>query len=304
MEAFKNVKFDPEQFEKELNLKREKLMAIPEISRLCKEKQIPIEKVNQLSYFEEYLNNQKLCIGCKGIAECRQSLKGMRTSLEYDHVLYQVKEFCPYYYELQRKDAFKKYLLYSDIPSELSYLTLDDIDVDKNNPDHLKLWVLYNKIVSKEFKDGLYVYGNFGTGKTYLSIALANSLAMHSNTVAFVKVTSFINKMRQYVVSDHDLYDEILEDIKRAQYLILDDIGTESMTSFVRDDILFNLLDYRMENHLLTIFTSNHSFSSLREALVYDKNYNRETLKADRLMERIKVLSREYYLGGSDRRFK
>ena len=304
MELFKNVKFDPEEFEKELALKREKLMAIPEISRLCKEKQIPIEKVSQLSYFEEYLDSCKLCVGCKGLNECRQSLKGLRMSLNYDYTLYQVKEYCPYYYDLQKKDAFKKYLVYSDIPTELEYLTLDDVDVDKTNQDHLKLWVLYKKLVSKEFNQGLYVYGNFGTGKTYLSIALANSLAKNSEKVAFVKVTTFVNKMRQYVVSDHDLYDEILEDVKRVKYLIMDDIGTESMTSFVRDDILFNLLDYRMENNLITIFTSNHSFNSLREALLYDKNYNRETLKADRLMERIKVLSREYFLGGSDRRFK
>ena len=49
------------------------------------------------------------------------------------------------------------------------------------------------------------------------------------------------------------LESDILDDLKEVDYLVLDDIGAESMSGFVRDDILFNILDYRMENKLITI---------------------------------------------------
>ena len=92
--------------------------------------------------------------------------------------------------------------------------------------------------------------------------------------------------------------ERIVDDLKEVDYLVLDDIGAESMSGFVRDDILFNILDYRMENKLITIFTSNHTMKTLREAFIYDKNNNKDTLKGERLLERVRVLTYEQHLGG------
>lgn len=305
MELLKFKKFDPEAFEKEQNAKREALMNNPDIQKLVNEKQIPIAKVSQLSYFDDYLKSLAKCKNCKGLTMCSQEVEGMRMSLDYEYTLVAVKEYCPYYQKAIAKDAFKKYIVYSDIPRDLEYITFNDIDINEatTNPDRKIVWSALYYILKKKSNQGLYIYGDFGTGKTYMSIALVNSLARANEKVAFVKLTSFVNKMRQLVISDREEYDDILDRLKRVKYLVLDDIGTESLTSFIRDDLLFNLLDYRMENKLLTIFTSNHSMQSLHQSLMYDKNNNKETLKADRLMERIRVLAKEYHLGGQDRRF-
>lgn len=48
-----------------------------------------------------------------------------------------------------------------------------------------------------------------------------------------------------------------------AQVLVLDDIGAEQHSPWVRDDVLQVILQYRMQENLPTFFTSNLSFDDL-----------------------------------------
>ena len=108
--------------------------------------------------------------------------------------------------------------------------------------------------------------------------------------------------MRQLIASDNEEYEKVLDNIKKVKYLFLDDIGTEQVTSYSRDDLLFNILDYRMENRLCTIFTSNLSKESLLKHYTFDKYDNASTIKAKRLLERIDILSDNYVLQGANKR--
>ena len=49
--------------------------------------------------------------------------------------------------------------------------------------------------------------------------------------------------------------------------LLLDDIGAENTSNWSRDEVLGPILQYRMENHLPTFFTSNLTMDELEEAL-------------------------------------
>ena len=150
---------------------------------------------------------------------------------------------------------------------------------------------------------GLSIYGDLGAGKTYMCIALANTLALNNEKVAFIKTNFFVNKMRQLIINDQNNYDMILEAIKKVPYLIVDDIGSEAVSTYSRDDLLFNILDYRMENKLITVFTSNLSKVDLLEHYTYDRN-NMNKMKAKRLLERIDILSDDYALLGNNKRRK
>ncbi len=293
--------FDEASYQKELAEKRATLVKEPLIQAFLTKNHLKIEDIPNLSLFKEYLKSQQECVNCHGLNECVKTHPGQRMSVEYNGILVPVCEHCPYYYAKQEHDSHLKYFVYSDIPENLQNVFLSTMKVD-NNEDARKLFILLNQIILGEFDKGLYIYGNFGVGKTYSCIAFLNELARKHHKVAFVKMNDFANKMRNLAIKDNDQMHDILDRLKEVPYLVIDDIGAETTTSFIRDDLLFNILDYRMSHNLMTIFTSNHSLKTLYDAFLYDKNQNRDDLKAGRLMERIRTLGLEFHLSGNNHR--
>ena len=86
-----------------------------------------------------------------------------------------------------------------------------------------------------------------------------------------MKVSNFISDMKGYIGTNSDLLKKNIENLKMADYLFLDDLGSEAVSEFVRDDILFTILDYRLENNLMTIITSNLNFEDLLKHYQYDR---------------------------------
>lgn len=147
---------------------------------------------------------------------------------------------------------------------------------------------------------GLYLYGKFGVGKTYLMGAVMNELAQRHIASMIVYVPDFFREMKQSV-SDGTVQEK-LDEVKRAPVLILDDIGAETMSGWVRDDILGVILHYRMMEKLPTLFTSNYDYEELEEHLAYSQKGGIEQLKAKRIMERIKPLTTPVFIEGKNRR--
>lgn len=254
---------------------------------------------SHLSPFLDCIESLNICRNCTGIDTCKQGKKGEVITLNYDDLVYNDITYCDKYLKKKIEDKIRANYIYSDIPSEYSNLSLKNIKIVDENI--LRLLAKVNSIAEHKVTRGLYIYGDLGVGKTYMCIALANTLARNGEKVAFIKSNFFINKMRQLIVNDQITYDRIINDIKESKYLIIDDIGSESVSAYSRDDLLFNILDYRMENKLTTLFTSNLSKEDLLEHYTYDKN-NTSRMRAKRLLERIDILSESYVLLGQNKR--
>src|SRR5699024_10790260 len=93
-----------------------------------------------------------------------------------------------------------------------------------------------------------------------------------------------------------------LEVVKKTPILMLDDIGAESMSSWVRDDILSPILQFRTQENLPTFFTSNFNFQQLQHHFTYTQRGEVEQMKAARLMERIQYLTVPIEVNGRNRR--
>ena len=254
-----------------------------------------------INKFLRVLASRSRCQKCKGLYECVQNSKGERFDIKYDGVILQEIEYCDYALSKLKKDNLTKAYVYCDIPDSLKDICLDKVkytDKQKNLVGKLSL------ILNNDTNKGLYISGKLGVGKTYLCAALANSLVKKGEKVAFVKVSNFFNVMKSYLSSNSDLFDQKISDLQKVKYLILDDIGSEAVSEFVRDDILFRILDYRLENKLTTIFTSNLSIEDLKEHYTYDRKDKANSTKAERLVERIEILSEEYVLDGENLRRK
>ncbi|WP_439955082.1 hypothetical protein, partial [Klebsiella pneumoniae] len=99
-----------------------------------------------------------------------------------------------------------------------------------------------------------------------------------------------------------DQVGEKLDAVKKSPILMIDDIGAESMTSWIRDDVLSVILQYRMQEQLVTFFSSNLDLKALEEHLTVTQRGEQEPLKARRIMERVRYLSKEITMTGNDRR--
>ncbi|WP_321388120.1 primosomal protein DnaI [uncultured Enterococcus sp.] len=152
----------------------------------------------------------------------------------------------------------------------------------------------------REFHKGLYLQGTFGVGKSYLLGAVANELAKDGVLTTIIHFPTFTVEMKQAIAKD--LVGQKLDAVKKAPVLMIDDIGAESMTSWIRDDVLSVILQYRMQEQLVTFFSSNLDMRALEEHLTISQRGEQEPLKAKRIMERIRYLAKEITLSGQDRR--
>ena len=88
----------------------------------------------------------------------------------------------------------------------------------------------------------MYIYGPFGIGKSFILGALANELANRKIRTVAVYVPEFLREMKQSI-QDQSLNEKI-EFVKKAQVLMLDDIGAEAMSAWTRDEVLGTILQY------------------------------------------------------------
>ena len=152
-----------------------------------------------------------------------------------------------------------------------------------------------------DYYRGLYLHGSYGIGKTYLMAAMANQLATSGKRATLLHFPTFANELRNAIGRKDNNLQEKLQAIKTEPVLVLDDLGAESLSAWIRDDILGVILEYRMQNDLPTFFTSNFSMADLEEHLAETKD-GIEPVKAERLMQRIQYLAKEVTMAGRNRR--
>lgn len=142
---------------------------------------------------------------------------------------------------------------------------------------------------------GFYLYGDLGTGKTYLVASLIRELAVRGVNCLFVYLPNFVGNLYKYL--DQKELPRKIDQISSVDVLVLDDIGAEKLSSWNRDQVLSVILENRMEANLPTFFTSNLNLSSLEKHLAITKD-GTDYLKAKRILERIRFLARPIKLTG------
>ncbi|WP_125590391.1 primosomal protein DnaI [Companilactobacillus jidongensis] len=151
------------------------------------------------------------------------------------------------------------------------------------------------------FVPGLYLAGDFGVGKTYLLGAIANELIKDDIKTTIMHFPTFAIEMKNSIGQNNVL--DRVNKVKDAEILMLDDIGADSMSSWIRDEVLGVILQYRMQENMPTFFSSNFSMSELEKHLSINQRGEEEPVKAQRIMERVKYLSKEVIVSGPNKRF-
>lgn len=187
-----------------------------------------------------------------------------------------------------------------EVAKDIRNAKLSDIYTnDKNRVEVIKWITNFIKEYRKgnTFK-GLYLSGNFGSGKSYIISATLNELVKDGYTVAMIYYPKYLNILK---ASFKDDFYEQLDYAMNVDLLLLDDIGAENITSWSRDDILGTILQHRMDNKLATFFTSNLNKEELEVHLSSTKE-GVDKVKAKRIIERINYLTDDIELISKNQR--
>ncbi|MBS3969909.1 MAG: ATP-binding protein [Clostridia bacterium] len=132
-----------------------------------------------------------------------------------------------------------------------------------------------NDINTNKVKKGLFFCGPVGSGKTFLASATARELLLNNHEVLFVVVPDFLDALRfTFDKNDNGITEKGLMDVVwNIPILILDDLGAHNYTQWTVNKI-YSLLNYRLNNKLPTIITSNLTLNEL-EILLGDRTCSR-----------------------------
>lgn len=242
----------------------------------------------------------KNCANCKNIMECKNSVVGhvYYPEAQEENIVFSYVP-CKYKKKLDKDTEYQNNISLFDMPKAILEASMKNIYTDdKNRLDAIKwLTTFIKKYENNENCKGLYLTGNFGCGKTYLVAASMNELAKKGKKVAIVYYPDFLRKLKE---SFSDDFKTIFNDVKNSEILLLDDIGAETVTSWNRDEILGTILQYRMQEGLPTLFTSNLTISELEVHLASNDSEGR--IKARRIIERIKFLTDNITMIAENRR--
>ena len=108
---------------------------------------------------------------------------------------------------------------------------------------------------------GFYIYGECGTGKTLLASIIQNERAHLLKPSAFICATDIFSELNPFNSNNEEVARK-LSLLKTTPCLIIDDLGVEKPTDRVKQN-LFDIINYRYNEDLQTIITSNFSLEEL-----------------------------------------
>ena len=253
--------------------------------------------INHASSLERTVEEISNCKNCSCLDECKNKVLGhIYYPIEDSKNLNFVYKPCKY----KKKEAKESFnTLFFDTPKFLREAKLSELYPEKERIKLIKYIKEFTNNYKKEMK-GIYLHGSFGSGKSYIISALLNEMSKKNFKCVNVYFPLLLKTLKE---AFNNNYEDRMDEILNADILLLDDIGAENNTSWSRDEILGTILQYRMDNNLLTFLTSNLNIEELEEHL---KNTNKsvDDIKARRIIERIKQLTIDFELISENKRNK
>ena len=108
---------------------------------------------------------------------------------------------------------------------------------------------------------GLLLWGNVGTGKSFIAGCIANALLDKGVPVIMTNFARLLNKLTDMYSGDRNAY---IDSFKKYPLMIIDDLGMERNSEFAREQV-FSVIDSRYRSQLPMIVTTNLSLEELKD---------------------------------------
>ena len=136
---------------------------------------------------------------------------------------------------------------------------------------------------------GLLLWGDVGTGKSFLAACIANELLEKGVPVLMTNFSKILNQMGAMYSDERYRY---IASFNRFSLLIIDDLGIERNTEYALEQV-YAVIDERYKAGLPLIITTNLTISQLR---------NPEDVAHARIYSRVLEMCTPVHVPGHDRR--
>ncbi len=272
---------------------RREVLSHPSIQKILLENSFDDSKIDaNLTDLFRFVNAFGKCRNCQGLNKCSLTTTGYypnpivkngELSVEYIPCDFQ-KEFTK-----EHKNSSKLKSMY--MPKK-NYKDFDHTKERMAIMDYIS-----DFIQQDTYMRGLFLHGKPGVGKTRILTVTAKKLSQ-TQEVLYVNYPDFVREIKG-AISDGSLERKVGL-LKRVKILVLDDFGDEGIQSaWFRDEVLMPILQSRMGTKKPVFFGSNYSLDELRNAFAYK---TKDQVKVERLMARIRTLSKPFELKGKNYR--
>jgi len=116
----------------------------------------------------------------------------------------------------------------------------------------------YIENLEENLKTGhsLFLFGDVGTGKSHLAFSIYNEAKKRHFSAIFNTVSNLMNRLDKALVSNKEAEFDLLELLKIADLLVLDDLGVE-VESKRSKERLYEIIGGRYNSRKTTVITTN-----------------------------------------------
>lgn len=249
--------------------------------------------------WSEVVNLFKSEYPLEGVCDCGRIVGYVVHYYTLEEVLY--CQYCAEKKDLQREQEQKEAYL-------KAYLERADSILKSNGTPKmfLKARITDFPKQAKRYVDyvkGLYIWGDRGTGKTHLAVALMREALKNINVIVrngdyvinsrsvpcFISIPELLLEIRNSYSDGKSSEKLIIDKYTDNDFLVLDDLGVEKTSEWTMQ-ILYIIVDRRYREEKKTIFTSNLSIEEISEKL------------DDRIASRIAGMCVSVPMHGADKR--
>ena len=238
------------------------------------------------------ISNLKICPKCKGTGWIVKEHQNERTKMLYGDIFVDYAFPCPCCNGGHDKNVIEA-KENADIPNVFYNARLKDFDFNfyKDEQGKTKDLSAIHKAIDSFVNDfdkwsergyGFYFYSGLkGTGKTFLASCICNELmnkyAIKTKYVSYCNLIALSKAGKEY----GSIYDrDPIQLLCDCPVLVIDDLGAIKSNEWI-DGIMFRIVDTRMNNKKITIYTSN-------------KKLQEHQMNDDRIIDRINATTIQF----------
>lgn len=141
-------------------------------------------------------------------------------------------------------------------------------------------------------RNGLFITGSYGTGKTHLATAISNQLIKGGIPVICMTMIDLLARIKQtFDRSDNATEAEVMKIYEEVPLLVIDDIGSEQPSEWGSTK-MFAIVNARYEAYMPTIVTTNYAGDELVRRMTPTGPNGRplDSRNAEKTLDRLKEM--------------